>query len=111
MSENVIELNKLNIFGDTDLLHHPQPWISEPPTRSQTLFHGQFPLVLIGFAFPTLSPLVTQELFLLTLLSAGVQILPGLIPFSETEGCSHPIQVLRRNTLCDWSGEQACWGF
>lgn len=45
MSENVIELNKLNIFGETDLLHHPHPRISEPRTRSQTLFHGQFPLV------------------------------------------------------------------
>lgn len=35
MSENVMELNKLNILRETDLLHNPL-WKSEPPTHSQS---------------------------------------------------------------------------
>lgn len=108
MSENVIELNQLNSFGETDLLHHPPLEIRAIHTFTKLpYFTNNSPWFLIGFAIHTLSPLVIQGSFLLTLLSEGVQILLGLISFSETQGFSQDIWFLRENTLCKWSGDKA----
>lgn len=63
MSENVTELNKLNIFGETDLLHVPPGKQSHPRIPKATLFRGQFPQFLMGFDFHTLSLLVIQKSF------------------------------------------------
>lgn len=89
MSENVIELNKPNIFREIDCLHNPPGNQSHPCIHKATFFHGQSPCsvsFLMDFNFYTLSLLVTQESFLLTLISARIQILAGLISVFSDRG-------------------------
>lgn len=111
MSKNVIELNKLNIFRDWFTVQPPPAPGNQSHSRihKAALFYKQFPLVLNRFCLSHSQPIGNPRIISPDFILAGVQILLGLIQFSETQDFSQDMQVLKRNTLCEWS-EENNWG-
>lgn len=75
MSKNVIELNKLNIFGDLSTVQPPPAPGNQSHSHihKATLFYKQFPLVLNRFCLSHSQPIGNPGIISPDFILAGVQ--------------------------------------